>query len=135
MLLTVITAATAIGAEPVDWRDSFVLPEVSEAQMTTDCPASPESSERYVCLTFPRDKAAVVSHALVEGLTLDGFAVGRVPEADFGFLREPKADSCEAGQWTTFVVEGETDPTKTAVMVISLREDTCGTFAKSEDNQ
>ena len=135
MLLTSFAAALAVGAEPVDWRNSFVLPEIPDAQVTTDCPASPESSERRVCLTFPREKAGAVRSALVEGLTQDGFTVGRVPEADFGFLREAKPDSCEGGLWTTFVVEGETDPSRTAVMVIALSEDTCGIPQTTEDNQ
>ncbi|MND88280.1 hypothetical protein D3C80_803010 [compost metagenome] len=135
MLLASMAAALAISAAPADWRDSFVLPALPDARTATDCPAPEETSDRYICLTFPREKARDVRNALFEGLRQDGFYVGRAPEADFGFLREPNSNSCESGLGFIYIVEGETDPTKTAVMLIALNNDTCGDPATGEDNQ
>jgi len=135
MLLASMTAAVAISAAPADWRDSFVLPALPDARTATDCPAPEETSDRLICLTFPREKARDVRNALFEGLRQDGFYVGRAPGADFGFLREPGSNSCESGLGFIYIVEGETDPAKTAVMLIALSNDTCGDLATGEDNQ
>lgn len=135
MLLASMTAALAISAAPADWRDSFVLPALPDARTAPDCPAPEGSSDRFICLTFPREKALDVRSALFEGLRQDGFYVGRAPEADFGFLREPNSNSCESGLGFIYIVEGETDPTKTAAMLIALSKDTCGDPATGKDNQ
>lgn len=123
--------ASALLASQADWRDDFVLPKIEDAVVSTECPPSEEGGDRHLCLTYPREKARAVNEQLIEWLKRQGFTVGAAPEVSFGFGRFKAADSenpdsCEAGLVSTFAVDGEPDPAKTAVMVIALVRDTCG---------
>jgi len=130
----------ALFSSKADWRDKFVLPEIADASIATDCPPSEDDGDRYVCLTYPREKNRAVVEQLARGLREQGFTVGAAPEVTFGFLRVKQADSdhpdsCEGGLVSIFAVDGEPDPAKTAVMMISLNRDDCGESATEGNDQ
>lgn len=133
-------AAAALFTSKVDWRDKFVLPEIADASVSAECPASEDGGDRYVCLTYPREKNRAVVEQLTRGLQEQGFIVGAAPEVTFGFLRVKQADSdnpdsCEGGLVSIFAVDGEPDPAKTAVMMILLNRDDCGESATEGNDQ
>jgi len=139
MILASIAAA-ALFASKADWRDDFVLPEIEDAVVGTECPPSEEGGDRYFCLTYPREKARAVREQFTSALQQQGFMVGPAPEVSFGFLRLKGADpnqpeSCESGLVSIFAIEGEPDSAKTAVMVIALARDTCGEPATEGNDQ
>ncbi len=133
-------AAAALFTSKADWRDDFVMPAIEDAVVGTECPPSEEGGDRYLCLTYPSEKARAVREQFTHALEQQGFMVGPAPEVSFGFLRLKGADldnpdSCESGLVSTFAVEGEPDPAKTAVMVIALARDTCGDPAPESNDQ
>ena len=139
MILASSAAFTLMGSQ-ADWRDEFVLPDIPDAVVAGGCPASEEGGDRYLCLAYPREKARAVRERFTHALEQQGFMVRSAPEVSFGFLRLRGADldnpeSCEGGLVSTFAVEGESDPAKTAVMVIALARDTCGEPATEGKDQ
>jgi hypothetical protein len=114
-----------------DWRAGFVLPTPHGAVVTSDCPAITSEDDLRSCLMFPKGEARRVRVALEDWLVSEGFAVGEAPEVGRAFLRET-GDSCQGGYLTTLIIEGEPDPARTGLLVITLLEDTCGQPATEE---
>jgi hypothetical protein len=134
-MMVALLAGLFLGQVAEDWREGFIVPTPKGARVVAECPSLAEGDLRASCLQFAADSARSVRIEIESWLISQGFSVVEVPEFDRGFMRVTDDERCEGGYLTTFIVEGEPDPEKAGLLVISLLEDTCGQPAAEEKSE